>query len=1491
MVKKYITILLIVRMVELHTIASESDITFVQSQYKEALKDLISVHQSMNPPLPIQLTDSDLIGATYGKIIKSYVVELNGYANIMMAAYARKMPIYDYLQLLSEKFASYEQQIEALIKLFPSNLQQEALFVFYSQLTNIVVQNCVKIIQDYSYELVVDEQRLQSALLAYNLAWKIQTPTMKLNGFEDVSDFKQKLTAWMVSLYQSALAKEKANLEKTVDRQKIYETITSLYEQVATFFLNNGDTQKAQAEKQLALANQQQAAAAQQAQSYMQEAEKQENLGRTMITIDFLQPDTTKTNVSASLKYLNKAENLYNQALQIYTNQDDGGSVTRCQAAIVRLNADQYVRGIQLLWILFLQSDYVIQNRLKEKSFDVLQQFYKPDQKKLLIANETIVEALSDLLDLFSSVPNDFNTQLAILPLLQSAISSYKSAMLSHLQSHQQDQLANMTLLNDTKEAVETFIEIIKEMISMATVKSSFHLDKIVMQAKKIDTLFARNSLLKTMFFYFPWIEVGMATQQSFVSLVIQYCYRIFMNDDAKNDQTILSKLLSLMHLKNYKRYMTGVQYNDLDTKIVALAEKIDIEKEALETYQEAQKNNSWQNQSKKEEDYQSQADMLWNQTIQLYEVAMQLSISLNVKGLSSLKSLQVTYVTILQNYIQNYVKNAPVVVGYQLHVFIPLYKLYCMSQQQKNRSMLTFVNQMMQQLFVSKSGFFDQIEQQMNSFKKSLQQNTLESVNNVLLTNIISKVYLVYSQQKQAAFLLQNILSLAKTPELFLSIVADDTTITVTMTFDKNDYTAQLINPIAEKMEMLQKIISQKMITAEQLEKKMNFIDAKKAYDQIQKNAEQLLAMVKSSDDEKEYKEQYFLAKTRSMADFFASQIETTGAIVFGSIKNIPKNYFTQRYQVNSFSLALLGNAIPESLQGFLKLTVVPLGKAQADALALFKAYLIYQLLQQQGISFTDCYIDYRLQKKAAVSATFLRNMQQAESDAEAFLQKFLTSTKISVAVTQQAIDFVIEHMPLAAIIPLYPSGPYAAIYYSLAADLFRPGSQLITIGGINYVPGQSQDEYQLMLTNIGYAYLSQAQKKLAEVQALAQELVQQCKKQIAAKVAIDEKSFLMAYNRIKQYFLNAQSLLFAQGGSAYFYFEQAKQDQLAALTKQLFLNSYKTYISLLMPLLIGNPVSDQYNLILSDLNQMYVLWSTQLDPVKDAELIEKNHLAVVYLFQVAGDACMKNSFMQPMFGIKQYYYMQAAANYMAANNQYLSIQETQQADTMQLKALYAYLCASNQKVNLYYFAKNNGLFYIPAQVEGSGVSNVIAPQKISFQNLFEEYQNFQAGGNIDAGKIAAYDVVKKLLLDASMYYQFLSKNYAKRVVAKASNSKKSSSLNPELIHYLKVKNILTAEQDTILFAHKDILPKLFALSDDVYVQFENNFSVLTDWCNSLNEAIAYQYIDDYEGGLDQSESILEQTEDLQTKWQSFFIALQKESSSLQNPSSAYVG
>lgn len=1486
----------------------------VQGQYEKALQQLIVVYNDQTPPKPVEFAGTDALGSAYYKVIHPYVLELAGYAGVVMSAYARQFPYYDNLETLQKKFDKYNKEVVSLSKKFAKKYQEDALIYFYNQLTTSVLQNCAQILQDISYKLDTKKESLQAAKTAYQLAWAVQTPTMKLKTFSGVKEFQENMTTWITNLYQAAISDLTESLQNASDKQPIYNEIASHYEVMASIYKTAQNNQQASIEMENATKAKQSAQQFVQAENMIKEADKLAEEGRAVITIDFSQPAATKESLVASLQALQKAQALYTNASRIYTAVQDNNGITLCTAKTSELAGDTHVRGIQLLWTLFLEDSYRQGVSSEVKAYEVLKIFFAVDPTQNASTIAHVEQALQDVIQVCTKAPNNYNESLAMVPLLQGAIEQYNSATSSHPHGHSNDRLANVALLNDLSSVFTDFVSLLQNMIALGAINNdamspSTLLVQAVVQAKKIDTAMSKNKLLANFFVNFADFITQVTEQKSLTSFVIQYMYRVVMSaievqfSKSNVDDKLLMQLLSyLIALQGYKSYVTAEQWGNIEQSTKKIVKAINLKELLTSQYNKARQRSRWQNTSHHAGQYQSVSNSLWQNAIQLYQVAIQLALTDNATeyNLPSLVDLQKKYLEVLQEYVTIFLQKGPKSEGYQLYMLTPLYELHAagVGTDSIGANAASYAAKTLQNLFGGKDGFFSTIKdleaQQGNNTKGSAKTSKKYEAET---KNLLAMLALVIEQEEQAASTIQTLFQLSKQPEMLLEKKSAGEAIIITMSLGDDNYTARITNPIAVTVQKYSQQADTLLAAAEEDEKKLNYADAMKSYETLQQIYIKILPLVSSSSSEQEYKNRYFLAKTRYTATSLAASVAMSGSLTAGKMTNIPEQYHAIKYVQHGLNVTDLGSQVPSSLQGFTKMTTMETDAAHSLALDLLKAFITSQLLSQQGLKFTDCYTSYQMQEKSDLSDDDLKTVKSVALTVNNYFKLFDKVT-ISLMVSGNTIVMEIQDMPIPAVTPMYPGAPYAGLYFAGASTLFAPGEKLLQIGGASYVPGQDEDAAFQMYDDLGNAYLSEAQQSLTKAQLIIEQLFAAVSKEVKAGNVIDAKNFNNQYNQAKQLYVRAQSLLMASGGSAFYYFNKAKQSGKAAEVKSIFLNSFKNQIDEYKKLLLGNPVSDTYNLVVSDINQAYLSWSSELDPKSDASLIADNEKAVVDLYVNTAQACLQYRYTQKMYPhFKQYHYMTAADNYKSASKQYQNMQDTELAGKMTDKVMEAYFLGSVQNLLLYYSVKKHGVVYTPMQILGSGGS--VNPKHITYKDLIKSYQEFQAGSNVNPGETAAYTTVKDLLVTASMFLQLVSGHYQKKVKPnnnpqQANTNAKGKSdieINDKLLKYLTTtKKVFSPKLKNVPYTKKGMLEKLFNVGQDVFLHFYDDPAVLVAWCNILNMAVTYQYIDDYEGGISTSYQS-EKSGSFEHKTLAFSQAVQKEASALQNPSSAYVG
>lgn len=1478
----------------------------VVGQYEQALQDLLDVYEDIKPPKPIQFDQTDLVGATYQKILQPYVLKLQGYADIVFSKFTRKAQYYDDLQELAQKFASYEQDVVRLSKKFPTELQQDAITFFHQQLTTSVVKNCSNIVQQISFALVTKAEDIKAAQTAYNLAWTAHSSDLKDAGFASIDEFEKKMTSWMIDLYQAALKQRNEALQTQDDKQALYQQMSDYYKNMAQVYQNAGNDGQAQVEKNNAFNIRKKFEKYQKAEELYQQAESMADQGRSKIVINFSQPEDTKESVATSLSKLKEAQSLYQQAGNAYQLQLDFAGVSLCNAKQQEIQADQQIRGLQILWVLFLQNDYRSAVKSSVQAFDELKKVYGLDDVMTSQGLSDMQQALQQLQGLCNKVPNDYNDSLALLPVTAKAILLYQSATIGHSKTQSGDRLIDTTTVHDLQQAVTTLNQLLQGMVQLGEIKEDSvlmnHVAPAMVHAKLLDKLFDRNADLKNYMFYLPELEVSMSGKKSFESFVVQYLYQFCLAQAAEflrqaeqltkgsseYDQKMLQALSYVMVLQNYQEQLSDTQIQMVAQQIDQILKNLALQTLATTMSQKAKLTKSWDNTAQGQAAYQSKSDTLFKRAMHLYEVMLQFSLYAKESkfDMPSAQELQQKYLELIDGYVSAYINNVTAYTGYQLYIAPYVYELYLGAQQLDQTALVSKARGYMQTLLVGTGGWLSQVKQQVDQVKAGGLQ---EKEQIALQQDLSQQVQAFHLAQQQQDSVLQTTFLLFKlkdkpTPLLFSKV--DDGIDELQVNFAGQVSAVEVVTPQALKIKIATDKIDDLSSRARLAENKQNFIDASSVYRQLEQSYESLLKVVTDSKQEQTYKQQYFLAKTRATASQLAATVYSQEAQDFQALKGVPTQYFATKALIPDVNVTMLSSSVPESLQGFSSLKLVEQDPARADGQAMLKAFMIAKILDQKGIRFADCYLNYQLNKKTRLPKQTEQTLQAVEQEVNQYFVGF-KNVKISVMVAGDLLTFSIQDMPLKAITPLYPTGAYAGVYFDGAATLFQPGTKLLTISGGSYVPGQDESAADLMWQDLAYAYASEAQVKLSEGQGQLQELV----KQVVEQQTLDVANFSTTYNRAKQNIVRAQALLFATGASAHYYFEKAKENSKTDAVKKIFLDSYKSQIDEMKKLLIGNPYANSYSIVLSDINQAYVSWSAELNPQTDVNEIESHEQAIVELFVNAAQQCFKYGYRSAMFPtFEQFHYMGAARNFLAARKQYLAMKDTTKAAGLEVEAMRAYYFACVQNVDLYFSVQKNGLVYTPEQILGSGSTAAVKPTQASFAQLQQAHQDFNQGLNVNPGKTAAYNTVKKLLLDASMFLQYLAGQYQKLdPSSQPAGKKKFVAVNPKIISFLQSKGILDAADTSINYETSGMIQKLFNMSKDGYTTFVSEPAVLADWCTVLNMAVAYEYIDSYLGGLKMSAT--GQPTDFTQKWQTFFQAIQKETSSFQNPASAYVG
>jgi len=703
----------------------------------------------------------------------------------------------------------------------------------------------------------------------------------------------------------------------------------------------------------------------------------------------------------------------------------------------------------------------------------------------------------------------------------------------------------------------------------------------------------------------------------------------------------------------------------------------------------------------------------------------------------------------------------------------------------------------------------------------------------------------------------------------------------------------AKITQPAAASVVDIQKTIAQAkalQATAAAAAHANNFAIATTNYQQAFTAYQSIYAAQPESATAAQWYQQAMLMRTLFSASSFASTVQASGSVTWKKVALIPTSYVATEYQFSQLNMADFGNAVlPASLQtlstGTSITTVTP--EQQKDIFALIRAYMVNQLLMPQGINFTDCFVDYRLSFQPNIVANAKTFAQQVMDQVKKSMHAFAGSTIISITVQDASTVSSVNcsNMPLSPVTPFFATMATATTFLESAYTLFAPGTQDISLGGTQYVPGNQAAVADAILEEMVYGYLAEGYRHWIEAQKLMASL-----HPVAApgKEATQVKlpaNFSDTFRTVQKNMIRAQALLYAPDQSAYAYAQKSANGALSAAVQELFFDLYGEMISWMKQCLVGDPFSANYQMLLHQINATYMNWASMLDPVKDKDQINKFNGDIAQLFEKAGMMCMKTSYEEPRYpGYQQMHYATAAHYFLAAQKQYTALNQTQNADQMAALMRKAYYQGSCQNIALYFYVKKHGVSY-----SSSETGQVVA---VSVAQMAQDNQT----GFVDAAEQDAYSAVKNLLLNAGLGFDMLGNQTTKPAaksasavsapVAKIGKTAKAKQQPSKIILYLRTKNIIDATTLEIPYDQQGIIQKIFAVAADAYKKFEHDPVTVENWVNTLLHAVQTLYAQDYMGvqGTQTGAQEAAQT-------QAFFQALQKETSSLENPSSAYIG
>ncbi len=653
----------------------------------------------------------------------------------------------------------------------------------------------------------------------------------------------------------------------------------------------------------------------------------------------------------------------------------------------------------------------------------------------------------------------------------------------------------------------------------------------------------------------------------------------------------------------------------------------------------------------------------------------------------------------------------------------------------------------------------------------------------------------------------------------------------------------------------------------AEAFEKSENFVQATIAYEKAMMLYQKLYQHESTGMEQIKILTLANQAKTRFAACSFGSTVQSQGAQSLGAVTNIPATYTALNYQL-SFDPTLMGSLLPKCLssltagQTLSKLSVAD----QKDIFALIKGYLVAQKMVDQGIifnegspNFTDYFTDYTLTKVVQASQRASLIVNQISSYLNNFENIGITSVTLN---SSNQVNVALTNWPLDPLVALCSTLSSAATYFGASADLFAPGTVPLTFGAATYDPGNDIASQNLMLQNLGYAYLCAAQHSSVQLAKLKKQISTSLGMTAQGATAVNlPQNFSAQFNAVANQVISLQALLYGSANAASGYFAQAGNVVMAKKIKDEFLNLYQQQIEFSKKCLIGDPTNFDYQTVVTVINQAYVSWASELDPVKDVGQIANINEQIAKLYEFAGQKCLSFSYTIPSFpDVSQKHFMVAAQYYRSAQLQYKILKDTIQEKLLAAKLNDMYFQACVQNLNLYLYVKQHGALY------DSISQNAQIP--VSFVQLLQDFAN----GSIGSGESDLYKTVQNLLFDAAMVLEFLSSG---------------SSNHQPILAFLAKKGLIDASTVTSFSAIPlSATEKIVKTVVQNYTKFTADpaqFAAINELMFSM---VKNMYMMDYQSIVATSTQ-----NQISLATQQFLSSISNEASSLQNPSAGYVG
>ena len=439
-------------------------------------------------------------------------------------------------------------------------------------------------------------------------------------------------------------------------------------------------------------------------------------------------------------------------------------------------------------------------------------------------------------------------------------------------------------------------------------------------------------------------------------------------------------------------------------------------------------------------------------------------------------------------------------------------------------------------------------------------------------------------------------------------------------------------------------------------------------------------------------------------------------------------------------------------------------------------------------------------------------------------------------------ALYFGIVYLPVAGV-PLkvedlpYSRFPYAYLFYSAAFKLY--GTEPVSIHGVMYVPGNDAAMQQALLANMAQTHISDAQRIKKENQSTINAVISKVKSISKSDFSIDLSAYVENIAQIKSVYNDVMA--------PHYYHAQIFYKNIGNVANHDALNNergnvYVELSQLLSNFLIGDPLADDYqDLLWQDLD-LYYKFALNIfqDPKKFADLLTKY-------------AALKINGGNLLIQVQKKYFA-AFTFYGRAYQTLKSIPQPSQDVSNQIRDAHLHVYSA-----AFYGSTKNILEYAQAKKEltlGDGI-------KMTLQDLIKKNHE-------DGSYIEEYNKYKKMILDALIFYSYVSTGASKMMYPDSdeqSQTPEQQADDPvmkdaqEAINKYMQDNTLTFSgvDDVIAFLWQDNAELVINGAFDSFVEeikkattdAQAGYAKMFVWINRLYLIFSQLYMHDFLAGV----------------------------------------